>query len=82
MMNDNQVMADQVITLITKVRPYLLLDSGDIEVLRIEEGIVYVKMLGACDGCYDKNNTLKQGIETMLLENIPGVIGVVMDEDV
>ena len=82
MMNDNQVMADQVMTLITKVRPYLQRDGGDIEVLRIEEGIVYVKMLGACDGCYAIDITLKQGIETMLLENIPGVIGVVMDEDV
>lgn len=82
MMNDNQVMADQVMTLITKVRPYLQRDGGDIEVLRIEEGIVYVKMLGACDGCYAIDITLKQGIETMLLENIPGVTGVVMDEDV
>jgi len=81
MMNDNQVMADQVMTLITKVRPYLQRDGGDIEVLRIEEGIVYVKMLGACDGCYAIDITLKQGIETMLLENIPGVTGVVMDED-
>ncbi|MGA0351240.1 MAG: NifU family protein [Acholeplasmataceae bacterium] len=80
MMNDNQVMADQVMTLITKVRPYLQRDGGDIEVLKIEEGIVYVKMLGACDGCYAIDITLKQGIETMLLENIPGVIGVVMDE--
>jgi len=79
-MNDNQVMADQVMTLITKVRPYLQRDGGDIEVLKIEEGIVYVKMLGACDGCYAIDITLKQGIETMLLENIPGVIGVVMDE--
>ena len=80
MMNDNQVMADQVMTLITKVRPYLQRDGGDIEVLKIEEGIVYVKMLGACDGCYAIDITLKQGIEAMLLENIPGVIGVVMDE--
>ena len=80
MMNDNQVMADQVMTLITKVRPYLQRDGGDIEVLKIEEGIVYVKMLGACDGCYAIDITLKKGIEAMLLENIPGVIGVVMDE--
>lgn len=80
MVNDNQVMADQVMNLITKVRPYLQRDGGDIEVLKIEDGIVHVKMLGACDGCYAIDITLKQGIETMLLENIPGVIGVVMDE--
>lgn len=81
MTNDNQVMADQVMTLITKVRPYLQRDGGDIDILKIEDGIVYVKMLGACDGCHAIDITLKQGIETMLLENIPGVIGVVMDED-
>jgi Fe-S cluster biogenesis protein NfuA len=78
---DNQVMADQVVTLITKVRPYLQRDGGDIEIIKIEDGIVYVKMLGACDGCYAIDITLKQGIETMLLENIPGVIGVVIDEN-
>lgn len=81
MTHDNQVMADQVMTLITKVRPYLQRDGGDIEIIKIEDGIVYVKMLGACDGCYAIDITLKQGIETMLLENIPGVIGVVIDED-
>jgi Fe-S cluster biogenesis protein NfuA len=67
----------QVLNLITKVRPYLQRDGGDIEVLNVEDGIVYVKMLGACDGCMALDVTLKQGIETMLLENVPGVIAVV-----
>ncbi|MDY0075247.1 MAG: NifU family protein [Acholeplasmataceae bacterium] len=68
---------EQVLSLITKVRPYLQRDGGDIEVLNVEDGIVYVKMLGACDGCMALDVTLKQGIETMLLENVPGVIAVV-----
>ncbi|HOI84947.1 MAG TPA: NifU family protein [Acholeplasmataceae bacterium] len=68
---------EQVLALITKVRPYLQRDGGDIEVLNVEDGIVYVKMLGACDGCMALDVTLKQGIETMLLENVPGVIAVV-----
>lgn len=67
----------QVMELINKVRPYLLRDGGDIELLKIEEGIVYVKMMGACDGCFALDVTLKQGIERMLLENVPGIIGVV-----
>ncbi|QWB96147.1 NifU family protein [Mycoplasmatota bacterium] len=67
----------QVDSLITKVRPYLQRDGGDIEVVSIEDGIVYVKMFGACDGCHALDVTLKQGIETMLLENVPGVIAVV-----
>lgn len=67
----------QVESLITKVRPYLQRDGGDIEVVSVEDGIVYVKMFGACDGCVALDVTLKQGIETMLLENVPGVIAVV-----
>ncbi len=67
----------QVLDLIHKVRPYLQRDGGDIEVINVEDGIVYVKMLGACDGCMALDVTLKQGIETMLLENVPGVIAVV-----
>lgn len=78
---DIQTMESQVNTLITKVRPYLQRDGGDIEIISIEDGIVYVKMLGACDGCMAIDITLKQGIETMLLENVPGVIGVVMVEE-
>jgi Fe-S cluster biogenesis protein NfuA len=74
-------MTEQVNSLITRVRPYLQRDGGDIEIIRIEDGIVYVKMLGACDGCMAIDITLKQGIETMLLENVPGVIGVVMEEE-
>lgn len=67
----------QVLALIERVRPYLQRDGGDIEVLSVEDGIVYVKMLGACDGCMALDVTLKQGIETMLLENVPGVIAVI-----
>lgn len=67
----------QVLSLIDRVRPYLQRDGGDIEVLNVEDGIVYVKMLGACDGCMALDVTLKQGIETMLLENVPGVIAVI-----
>ena len=78
---DIQTMESQVNTLITKVRPYLQRDGGDIEIISIEDGIVYVKMLGACDGCMAIDITLKQGIETMLLENVPCIIGVVMVEE-
>ncbi len=68
---------EQVLSLIDKVRPYLQRDGGDIDVISVEDGIVYVKMIGACDGCVALDVTLKQGIETMLLENVPGVIAVV-----
>ncbi|CDR30104.1 Fe/S biogenesis protein nfuA [Acholeplasma oculi] len=70
-------MKEQVNQIIKRVRPYIQRDGGDIELVDIEDGIVYVKMGGACDGCAAIDITLKQGIETMLLENVPGVIAVV-----
>ncbi len=67
-----------VYELINKIRPYLQNDGGDIEILSVEDGLVYVKMLGACNGCHLIDYTLRDGIETMLLENVPGIIGVVL----
>lgn len=61
---------------IDKVRPYLVRDGGDCEFVKIENGIVYVKMLGACVGCSSIDLTLKDGIEAILLEEVPGIIGV------
>lgn len=62
--------------IIEKIRPYLVRDGGDIEFVRIENGIVYVRMLGACVGCSSIDVTLKDGIEALLLEEIEGIIGV------
>lgn len=63
--------------LVDKIQPYLRSHGGGVEVVSVEEGIVYVKMLGACDGCPLIDVTLRQGIEEMLLENVPGVVAVV-----
>lgn len=74
-------MKNEVNFIIEKVRPYVLRDGGDIELVNVEDGIVYVKMGGACVGCAAIDVTLKQGIETMLLESVPGVIAVVALND-
>ncbi len=66
----------QIVEILTKVRPYLQRDGGDVEYLKFEDGIVYVRMLGACAGCSSMDATLKDGIEQILLEEVPGVIGV------
>jgi len=70
-------LANHVDQIIDKIRPYILRDGGDIEVTKIEDGIVYVRMFGACEGCFALDVTLKQGVERLLLENVPGIIGVV-----
>jgi Fe-S cluster biogenesis protein NfuA len=70
------VIEKQVQEIIRKIRPYIQRDGGDIRYVRYEDGIVYVEMLGACVGCGALDNTLKDGIETILLEEVPGIIGV------
>ena len=62
--------------IINKVRPFLQADGGDIEFVKFEEGIVYVRLYGACVGCASVDITLKDSIEALLLEEVPGVIGV------
>ncbi len=66
----------QVKTILNKIRPYLQQDGGDVEFVSIKDGIVYVKMLGACIGCSSIDITVKDGIEALLLEEVPGIIGV------
>ena len=62
--------------LIEKLRPYLIRDGGDVEFVTFKDGVVYVNMLGACVGCESIDQTMKDGIEALLLEEVPGVIGV------
>lgn len=61
---------------IEKIRPYINRDGGDIKFVKVEDGIVYVQLLGACIGCAAVDTTLKDGVEAIMLEEVPGVIGV------
>ena len=77
-MNDIELtIEEQIIAVLNVIRPYLNNDGGDIEFVRFEEGIVYVRMLGACAGCMSLDQTLNEGVREILVENIPGVIEVV-----
>lgn len=59
-----------------KIRPYLNSEGGDLELLKFEDGIVYVRMLGACVDCGALDSTLTDGVEALLMEYVPEVIGV------
>jgi Fe-S cluster biogenesis protein NfuA len=60
------------------IRPHLQADGGDVELIDVsDEGIVKVKLLGACGGCPMSQMTLKMGIEKRLKSIIPGVKEVV-----
>lgn len=58
------------------IRPYINRDGGDLEFVKFEDGIVYVKLKGACIGCAGFEDTLSELVEDTLLERVPGVIGV------
>lgn len=69
---------EKVKALLNDVRPNLQADGGDVELIDIsDDGIVKVKLLGACSGCPMAHMTLKMGIEKYLKEKIPEVTEVV-----
>lgn len=67
---------EQIKAVLNKIRPYLNRDGGDVEYVDFVDGIVYVRMLGACAGCGMIDQTLNDGIEQILMEEVPQVIGV------
>lgn len=72
------IMKDESIELriraiIDKVRPFLLNDGGNLEFVKFEDGIVYIKLLGACEDCPMLDVTLKDGIEELIINEIPEV---------
>lgn len=72
----NEIIISEIEKIIGKVRPYLNSEGGDIEFLKFEDGIVYVRMLGACIDCGALDSTLKDGIEALLVEYVPEVVEV------
>jgi Fe-S cluster biogenesis protein NfuA len=64
-------------TIIEKLRPFLNNDGGNIEFIKYEDNIVYVKLTGACSGCHMVDLTLKEGIEATIKEEVPEVLEVV-----
>jgi len=60
-----------------KVRPSLQADGGDVQLVDVDEdGLVKVKLMGACGGCPMSQMTLKMGIEKILKQNVPEVTRV------
>lgn len=69
---DNEVEL-KIIALIDKIRPYLINDGGNLEFVKYEDNIVYVRLYGACKDCAMIDMTLKDGIEEMITSEIPEV---------
>jgi len=70
-------MREKVEAVLEKVRPMLQADGGDVELVDItDKGIVLVRLTGACKGCPMSQMTLKNGIERIVLKEIPEVKAV------
>ncbi|WP_425457004.1 NifU family protein [Cohnella terricola] len=68
---------DEVVDVLDKLRPFLQRDGGDVELVDIEDGIVKLRLMGACGSCPSSTITLKAGIERALLEEVEGIQEVV-----
>ena len=66
-----------IIDIIDKLRPFLINDGGNIEFVKYEDNIVYIKMMGACANCQMLDITLKDGIEAAIINEVPEVKAVI-----
>ena len=70
-------MREKVEATLAQIRPVLQADGGDVELVDVNDGVVKLKLKGACASCPVSTITLKQGIERILKEQIPEVKEVV-----
>ncbi len=69
-----QISFDDVNKALEEVRPYLIVDEGDIELIEVtEKNVVKVKLLGTCEKCPMAPMTLRAGVEKVLMQKIPAI---------
>lgn len=68
---------DRLNETIEYIRPAVQADGGDIKLSKVQDGVVNIDMLGACQGCPLSIATLKSGIERIIKEKVPGVTEVI-----
>lgn len=68
-----QTMREKLEKALDKIRPALMADGGNVELIDVDDGVVKVKLTGACGGCPMSQMTLKMGIERMLKQEIPEI---------
>jgi len=72
-----ELTADNVESVLDEVRPYLIADGGDVELVEIDGLVVRLRLNGACGSCPSSTTTMRMGIEKRLLEKIPEIMEVV-----
>lgn len=69
-------MEQRIEEVLDKLRPFLINDGGNIEFVKYEDGVCYIRFLGACSGCPMKQMTLNEGIKEALVSEIPEITDV------
>lgn len=69
---------DKILEVLDSIRPAIQADGGDVELVdyRPDEGVVEVRLMGACESCPISMMTLKEGIERRIKSSVPGVVEV------
>lgn len=67
---------EKIKEIIEKIKPYLNQDGGDVEFVRFEDGICFVRLKGACAGCMFADITIQNTVEEMIVSEVPEVIKV------
>ncbi len=70
-------MREKIENALKNIRPYLMADGGDVELVEVKDGVVKVRLRGACGGCSMSQVTLSQGIERAIMKAVPEVKRVV-----
>ncbi len=73
---ENDATIELIKSTLDKIRPFMQREGGDVTFDSFEDGIVYVNISGACEGCSLLNDDLEQGVEVILMEEVPGVVAV------
>ncbi len=69
-----------IIQTLEKIRFFLQKDGGDVQFVSFKDGVVYVKLHGACQDCAFANDDISQLVEVVLQEEVPGVVSVKLAE--
>ena len=79
MEKNNEILSaeEKIIEIIDHLRPFLINDGGNIEFVKYENNIVYIRMMGACSNCYMLDVTLKDGIEAAIKSEVSEFLEVV-----
>lgn len=76
-MNQAPTIEDRIREALELIRPAIQMDGGDIRLESVDGGVVTVQLFGTCESCPISPVTLKQGVERILRERVPGVTEVI-----